>query len=565
MSNNLIPLGIARTYDPTMRINNTREFSILHGAELVNYELFTPQAISNSQVNINCNPPSSQHVVDRLFFNRFTYQLNFTGTAVPGERLLQLGTNDGPRAYPTAMVTNTLTCTINNASMNTTLNQYWSAAQRINNFVDQENLDFSITPSMSDQYLEYNDWTVYGSNRNPLGFYGENAHQEPRGAFQFDSVTNEAGAASAQVIMTVTEPMFLSPLKYARDDFESGLIGVRTMNFNWSLGDLRRVWSHSSGGKTLSLSVTILNAGVLAKFLTPKIVEPIPPAISWPYYEIDVNANNTGGVLNAGSSRDFTLNSTDINYIPNRIIIFARERDQDLTYQSTDTFARINSITITFGNRPGLLSTMTPQQLHKMSVRNGLNSSYSQFRQFVGSILVVDPALDMGLNSLQAPGLIDKTQLRITANYTNQYARNIEFTFYIIVVNEGTFSIINGSSIKQLGVITQQDILNSSNAPIVPYVKSDNFYGGNFLSSLKNFFSKAKEGYNKARPYLTAIADVAKGTPLAAYTEPARQLLGVGMRKKGRGLVGGRMVELKDLKRNIKRYHDEEEDEDDDF
>jgi len=146
----------------------------------------------------------------------------------------------------------------------------------------------------------------------------------------------------------------------------------------------------------------------------------------------------------------------------------------------------------------------------------------------------------------------------------------------MLVVSEGSWIIINNTSVQQTGVISRQNVLDSRNAPIIPYDMIHSVYGGNFWTGLKDVGSKIFKGVRKALPVIKEVAQVAATVlPLlglgddeyyedeecyeqgGVYVGGRKKRAGVmvGGRKKGGVLVGGKRISRAELKKRLARKY----------
>ncbi len=555
MSLNINQLPVVQTIYPKTNINNQRSYSILRGSTETSYQQFPSTSFNNSQVQWTANPPSNSTIVDRLFWIKKTFRLVFAGSG--SGALLQIGANDAIRCLPIATITNTIQVTLNNDQVSTNLNQYWSALSHYHSDLCNRNTFLDKTPAFQDKSQEYSD-LASGSIRNPLGPYTASADgQTLRGAFPINVVSN--GNTSAEVIFTVTEPCFLSPFIFSEFDYmKSGLIGVNNLSVTMTLGNLARLWSHSSNGNTItSITPSLLSATLLFCYYSPNIAVPIPTKQSWEYFEIIPYPTQNGNSLApstmaTSNTTTMTMNSVQLKQHPNKIYIYAREADAYLdgtitpsdAWTKTDTFAAIKSISITYGNRTGLLATASTEDLYEMSRKNGLCDSYREFFGLVpiaspagstgpanvigtvGSVVCVCPGQDLGLDALSAPGLMQNVQLSVNCTFINpNQSRSIVYALYVVVVNEGVINFMNGSFTHQVGVFSSADVLAAEKAPMVKWNVYRHVYGGNFWDKVKSFFNKVGQTVAPALPYVVPVA---------------RKLLGVGKKPRAGVLIGGR-------------------------
>lgn len=142
-----------------------------------------------------------------------------------------------------------------------------------------------------------------------------------------------------------------------------------------------------------NVSAQLNSAALLYEFITPDPLQPIPRALESSYFSIVSYPTKLGTSLAAGATANFTLASVQLTSIPRRIYIFGRPDDSLQTATTSDAYFTIpqlsNPLTVTWNNYQ-LFSQFTPEDLYNMSVKNGLEMSYSQFMNFTGSIVCID-------------------------------------------------------------------------------------------------------------------------------------------------------------------------------
>jgi hypothetical protein len=128
-----------------------------------------------------------------------------------------------------------------------------------------------------------------------------------------------------------------------------------------------------------------------------------------------------------------------------------------------------------FCNKSGLLSSATQSQLYDISRRNGLQSTYYEFSglgisannnaggyvQTLGSVLIIDPAIDLSLDTQYSN--MSSGQYNITFNISlgNQSDTPNSPVISLICVNSGIFTTENGMSSFTTGLLTQEQVLNT--------------------------------------------------------------------------------------------------------
>lgn len=557
MSLAINPLKTVRVVDPVLTFNEEREFSVLTGGSQISWKPFVTTSYSNSSFQFTAPPPSPGICVDRKFLIKVPVTINFTGTSPAGQNLLQSG-YDAFRAFPISSITNTLAVTINNSTVSINMADVIQPLLRYHTPEHLREFDYSITPTMMDQFQNYFDG--YQTSRNPLNKYGDNSHEMARGGFPYTSFVNTPTSATVQAL--ITEPIFLSPMMFGKDN-NQGFIGVQTLDFNFTfISNLSRIWSHAvqSGSTFTSVNVTLGQPTLLFKYVTPKELQFIPKSVVYPYFIIDRYPTDSNSAFTPGQSQTLSTNNIQLQSIPRRMYIFARQRNSDLTYNSTDTYFSITGISVNWNNYAGLLSSASQEQLYALSVKNGCNMSWTQWsggpsysmvgnnnNQYgtVGSVLALEFGTDIGMGDVDAPGLLMTNQLQMNVTVKNvnvgsNAPATITPTLYVVIVSEGTFTIENNRSVSQIGVISKQDVLDSKTSPLVDYHAIKNIYGGDFFSGFKEIAGKTLSGIQQALPYIKTGIDVAER--VAPYAVP---LLGLGSDDEGGALVGGKRKKKK--------------------
>ena len=536
------PLHSVKAIDP--RVNFDRQkYLIQQGASQVTFKNIISTSFSNNSIQFTCPPPNVNVAVDRKVFIKFPVRLTFQGALAngippsPTNRLIQIGSVDGPRSYPMSKVCSTIQVVLNNFTATTNIGDYSDALLHYNNELETRCFELSGTTTMLDSMQAYSDFTTLGSARNVLASYGENSAENARGGFTGATfVSNSGDELNCTEIwdVTVYEPLFISPLLFGQRE-SMGLYGIQTFDITLNLGNLSYVWSHADvpGGNTVnSCTGDIVNApAALFSYLTPQVNQLLSPncVYTYPYYSVD-RYPTAQDVLAAGATNNVQSNNVQFSSIPRRVYIFLRRPTMGLapdgpaSFRTTDTYARINKISVNFNNKSGLLSGASSFDLYHMSVRNGLQCSWDQWNRYQGSVLCLDFARDMSLGPLEVPGILGSYQFQVTVDYTNLSSDNIKHTLMIVSVSEGVFTVDKQTSMGQIGIVAPEEVLNDQSIKMADYymsMKGANFYGGAFMDSVKKYGKKALSGLNSILPALSAAAPYLPGS---AVTTPALKL-----------------------------------------
>jgi len=561
-------LPTVQMFDPRVNISASKQYSVLRTGTDITYKEFPTNTVSNTNINFNCPPPSLNTIIDRQIFLKLGVNLKFTGTAPVGQRLLQ-NHNDSFRAFPISGVMSNLQVTINNNSMNINLQEMLSCLTRYHNPQHVRDRNFSIFPSCLDKSQNYSD--MVGLNTNPLASYGENSYESPRGAFPISVLSNNVssgGPTTAEINADLVEPLIISPLLVG-DDTGPGFVNINQFTVNIVFdSNLGYMWSHSSAGGSVlgSVVVTITRASLLFTYITPNPLTPIPASSVFGYYPI-VPYITGGSSLAPLATAEVTSNTITLLSVPKKIYVYARRRNADKTFNTTDTFLSIENISVTYKNKVGILSGATKQHLYNVAIKNGCSMSWEEWsgegvidlssgNQFgtVGSVLCLTMS-DIGMDELTSVGLVDQNQLQVKCTFKNQNRTDsINYDFYILTVSEGVFSVYNGHSSTQVGVLNQQDVLMSRNSPVVDYKLIENIYGGSFLEGLKSVWDGIKTGVSEVSSLVAPLMPLVKpAMGMMGLGAPVGGDLGIdgGRRRRRRARKGGRMISRSELARNF--------------
>jgi len=516
------------------------------------------------------------------------------GSFTPTCTLLNSGF-DAPRAFPLSSAIDTLQVSINNDSLSVNMSDIVHPITRYNIGTDLRAREYSQTPNMADQSSVYADLVGTNRNPLGNYGNGFQDDIGPRGEFPFTIVSNPTGAAStggtqltAVVDFVVCEPLFLSPFYWgcSKDD-NRGFFNVNSMDYtiNFLTAAAQRMWSHaqtaaiaSSGSIKVYSQITSMAASfnqfspafsytpntpmLLFKYYTPNLLKPLRQDIpyTYSYSEVQRYPTNIGTIAYSSDATQGSVtasNNIQLNQIPRRMYLVARPSNSVLQSaagsQYTDTYLAIQNVSIQWANNNTVMSTANQYQLFQMNTKNhseqsweewsGLGVYNSAFPGTSGSAkycggcgpLCIEFGTDIELNPDEAPGLSGQYQLLVNATIANKVVDgswdNLDMTFWIIVVNEGTFTITSSASAQhQLAPLSKMDILDARQQVGLNYRAVQSYNGGDFLSALGNFASKVHD-FLKDNKIISTVA--------SAIPHPIAQAVATGARSFGYGYDGG--------------------------
>ena len=350
-----------------------------------------------------------------------------------------------------------------------------------------------------------------------------------------------------QMTVTTTEPFIgLSPFIFGDPKHNSqGLVGINSLNFMMNIGEPNRMFSYAGPGddstpvnSTQSIRLGHTNTSssgastskeafssckVLCNFLTAQDTDVIDAKNVVPYLDFPrfiTNGTEDVKALTSTFSIDYKkldsysiqTNNIQLNQLPDYFIVVVRKPMINQTITDSSTFLAIKKITVSLSNSQGLLSNAEQVDLWKMSVRNGSSQSFEEFSGLAssgdgarpertlttGSLLIINPALDLSLPSYLSNGSIGQFNFTMNITYENIFtgtAFNPEVC--VICCNSGTMTTISGSSMIQTGLLTKDIVINSSSKDSMPFNTYSRLIGGNMtdrpLTNIKNLFPKLKK------------------------------------------------------------------------
>lgn len=534
MTNSSRPIKTANLLDPRLEALEPSQkqmtWAIPKSCEGQNVVQQQANSYSTSGITWNFNTQSENVLIDRRIYARAQFQLTFVGTAPIGQPLLNTE-SDAPRFLPLAAVTQSLKVTINGSSVESQYADSLLGLLRYNLDDHLKETDLSMSPSSQDKYQRYVDGV--GSVRNPLSNYQNSGKDTGRGAFVVDSITNPVSPdaavtpITAVVQFTVTEPLLLSPMLYKSNDLQSGLIGVRNMGvqFNFASGQLSRIWSRSpSAGVTLTSVTPAIGAGtttppsLLVNYLTPPLSSQgsIPRQINYQYNKSECFVNDMNVNLAPNASQTFTNNAIQLSTVPKCIYIWASRQNSTKSYLTSDTFFKINSLSLNYLNVSGQFSSMSLQDLYQMCVKNGCELSWSEWSGktmtigdsrtspsvdgMVGSCIKLDIS-DLHIPSNVASGMNVNSQLSYSVNVENiNQIDTIGVQLSTVIVYDGLMTIESGSMATQVGVISEADVVETraERSNFITQAEAKNIYGGSIYGSMGHLARIAKRGLDMA-------------------------------------------------------------------
>jgi hypothetical protein len=221
----------------------------------------------------------------------------------------------------------------------------------------------------------------------------------------------------------------------------------------------------------------------------------VVPYTSYPRY---ITSTVGGGILANGETRTLTSSNLQINQLPDLFIITVRKPMADQKITDANFFLKINSISVNLNNQSGLLSSASPEQLWRLSERNGSAQNWIEFCGIstgnaslggigialpvgtTGSILVLDPALDLSLPDYLSSGSLGNYNFQFSVQVYNQSVQNFVPEICVICVNSGVMTTDRGVTTTNTGILTKEMVMAAkSKKHDMTNVEHNRLIGGN--------------------------------------------------------------------------------------
>jgi hypothetical protein len=520
----------------------------------------------NINIQFQCQIPNMSTAVNRHILAQTDVDLiiSITGGDTPkywsaNEVLFAYGQKNALQAFPLNSLIATMNAQINDSNVTVSSREVMSALLKMYNYEELAKYN-SLTPSLVDSfYYDYQDGLE--SNNNVLANYSTGTFSkefQPRGCFPVELLTMD-GKPYVEVVDGVTKPLlvvtadadgtapfasfilrfrttepllFLSPFISGNCKNHASFLGINTLNVTMNMGDATRVMSNASYGthdnlktKTISL-VTFdkaFNSRLLMNYLTipPALMAKIEPKNVVNYNQYQPFNTMTGESIAPGGSAELVFNSTPLNTIPSKILIYAKKPNAS-TYDS-NSFLAIEKISMNFANKDGLLSNASQADLYNMSVKNGLQMNFYEFSgkgvsndltgkpsivPTTGSILVLDPAIDLSIDSEYTNMSKGQFSTTFTLSVRNQTKEVIKPIMYMVCVNAGVFITERGSSHFNTGILDQEQVLaTKTQVAVMDKSTYENEIVGGSIENLGHIHKHMKLNFHKATEKEKAMDD----------------------------------------------------------
>lgn len=519
-------------------------------------QVLAATSVSDQGITFNIIPSNYNSLISRKWLLRMKFRCVIVSPD-RGQPLYNSFVNDNlaaPRSFPINHVVSNATLSVGNVSSFQNQNLYLiDAAQHINSFQEDLFAEQSCTPCQLDTCYDYNE--VYPSSINPLNNYANSSyHDLGRGAFKPYYVSSTTSHTNLTIDYIFSEYLML-PFLINSGPESSGLSKTTSMQLQLQLSNLNNILSYNAShlGAWTSLTTSVSSAELLFTQYTMDMFNNIPKTLNYPYKVPSTVFITNIGTTAANTSFSVQSQNVQLTNLPKAVYIWISRTTASKSYTHSDAFSEITSISVSFGGKTGLLSSAGQQTLYQISRKNGVNMSFPQWKNYIGSILCFDFVEDLpsGESDL-APN---------TANFAGNFSvqvngRNIDLVnswdlqLNMVFVSDQVLQISDGgkASVSE-ALFTRQDVLQAKSFPVLPNTSDRNMIGYGIFGNINSFLKdnkilskglKAVSGITSAIPHPVGQA-ISGATGIGSTLA---EKLGYGMLQSG-----GKKMKASDFRR----------------
>jgi hypothetical protein len=543
--------------DPVVDVEETFHPKEVIARGGVNKSVFQMNADSwSDQVIVfnNITPPSLTTVVQRVL--RLRYKIYITcvyttaGAAYPATpyfpavqangTVYQLAVSGILRSFPLQSAASSIEVRINGAATSVSPNDHICMFPHI--LTDEEQRRFcSDFPCEKDDLALYVD--AANNLRSPFKSYQQNTTVPSRGSYFGKLISSTAATPTANQTtdvyeFEVVEQLVVSPFTYGDGMQATGLANINNITLNIRIADINRALSVMpsalAGGNTVSATINNGAASfrpqLLLEYITqdPVLASRQPEQLIYNYELVQpfISPLPNQWVNNSAALTSFPSQSIRLASIPDKLFIFARPSKSSLStaalaQNTPDTFLRITGLRINYNNRISIFGTYSESDLYKMSVRNGLKSSWHDWQYRTGSLAIIDITNDICLEPDQAAGMANQySTLQVYADVSASplaYAAQtqaLNYDLYVVVSQNGKAAISKSECQFLLQGVNGDEVLAVSSNPAAKVdatdmqnqTKASGGSGGSLWGSIGKIATKGLHLLHHVKPHHLEMA-----------------------------------------------------------
>jgi hypothetical protein len=540
---NLVETVLCRS--DILSISDKVSYCVDQGGQDITVQSFGASASSPSNHIYSIQVPSVNTVMSRNVKWRCRVSYTISGT-VPAKAagvdgyLLQYGVNCVLAPFPLNQACLTSTAQINNASFSVNTREVLDPLLRL---CDKDKLGLwsATTPAQLDCFTPYGP--TGGFAASPFSGYNNafDQYNIPRGAFKLVSITGNAANTTANpvpgsVVITVdlSEPLVgLSPFTWGEHpDEQCGMNGLSQVNLAFSLDSaaqrsVRFINGVVGLGTALTVSqVAYTNCYVDVEFQTPPPECFLSPTTALPLMSINNFQTQAQAPVVAGAAGTITSQTITLSSVPDKMLLFVRQQQGQLTPTDADCYGAITSISILWNNRSGVLSNAPQSMLWKYSRDSGSKQNWAEFSGAAnlpqgvaagntlvqsgttGSVLTLDFGRVIPISGLQTCGSLGQFNISVLVNFVNTTGVDMSAPILnITFIQSGVVMLNQGTAQSFVGVLDKETVLEAYKQEAVPHAEMKRMVGGGFFDRLKTVAHKA---YHFGRRHGPAALEMAR-------------------------------------------------------
>jgi len=540
---------------------NDLAFAVQSGGSSINATTFPANSSSTSQITFTINVPSLTTGLSRRIV--FSSKVRFSLTGIPsnGAYLWDASTANGALAAMPLQggLVSTMSIQLNNTTVSLATSDIMSAFLR--QLSKEQTLGINGTvPCIPDNCRSYADFTN-ATNNVLAGFNSSSLNDEyiGRGSYPVTVISNPVGdgvnSRTTVLEVDLREVCIVSPFQFDAHGASSALFGLNNVQITLNLNSSPvNFWKSNgtqlaSGGLAVNV-VSYTNPVVLCEFISPQSTDlaRMPSICSTPYLGVARYVTGSFTALSAGQT-GVQLQSANLqlNGIPDLMAVFVRRSVSTQSATTADAFLSIRNISLSWGNRSGLLASYTPDMLFAMSKRNGnVGQNYLEFdgkanlttatftggnvKALTGSLLLIQPVIDFGVEPYESNSSYGQYNLQFTVTVDNYGADSFTPEIVLVTYSSGIFQSQSGSSALFENILSKAQVLEAAEKEPITTLEYGRMLGSGIMDKLK---SAAMYVHRRLLPKAKELL-ATSSHPYAQKGKQVLESLGYGKKKDSR-------------------------------
>jgi hypothetical protein len=239
-----------------------------------------------------------------------------------------------------------------------------------------------------------------------------------------------------------------------------------------------------------------------------------------------VAAVAAGAAVAANAASTITSNVITLSSVPDKMLLFVRQQQGQLTNADPDCYGAIRDISILFDNRSGILANAPTSMLWKYSRESGSKQNWAEFQGVaniaqgaagsntlvqtgtVGSVLALDFSRVIPVTDLRTCGSLGQFNISVLVNFVNTTGVNMSAPILnCCFLSSGVVMLNQGTAQSFIGVLDRETVLEAFKQTATPKAELNRIVGGGFFDRLKTIANKA---YHFGRRHGPAALEMAR-------------------------------------------------------